>query len=260
MNWTRVTKSKPCKICGKPDFCTYSDTFYACMRIHDAPGRFKGAKNGSSLYWIDPSRPMPERAPPKPPEPPPVHEDIGWLAATYARALNGELSTLSESLGVSPLALARLGMGWDGEAATFPMFDAERRCVGVRRRFPDGRKLSVAGGHEGVFMPEGFPEADDVLICEGPTDTAAALTLGFEAIGRPSCRGAVEITKALCAHVRCVIVADADAPGQSGAKALAEQLRGAKIVTPPKKHKDMRGWLRAGVTRDEMKLIIRSTR
>lgn len=260
MSWTRVSKSKPCAICGKPDWCTRNEMFHACTRIHDAPGRFKLAKNGASLYWIDPSRPTPKRAPPKHGDPPPVHPDIGSLADVYARNLNGELYGISESLGVSCAALGRLGAGWDGEAATFPMYDAERRCIGIRRRFPDGRKLSVAGGHEGVFLPEGFPESDDVLICEGPTDTAAALTLGFEALGRPSCRGAVEITKALCSHVRCVIVADADVPGQSGAKALAEQLRGAKVVTPPKKHKDIRGWVRAGLKRDELTMIIRSTR
>ena len=61
--------------------------------------------------------------------------------------------------------------------------------VGVRLRKSDGKKLSIKGSKEGLFIPTGLKPCDRLLIGEGPTDTAALLDLGFEAVGRPSCTG-----------------------------------------------------------------------
>jgi len=66
-----------------------------------------------------------------------------------------------------------------------------------------------------------------MLVVEGPTDLCAALSLGYYAIGRPSCSGGVPH---IVDHVKrsrvkeVVIVADNDDPGIRGAKDLQRWL------------------------------------
>ena len=94
---------------------------------------------------------------------------------------------------------------------------------------PGGKKIAVKGGHDGLFIPEGIDARGLVLVCEGPTDTAALLDLGFNAVGRPSCRGGVKLLVGLVQKHRpsgVVIVSDGDAPGQRGGESLAALLDG----------------------------------
>ena len=59
-----------------------------------------------------------------------------------------------------------------------------------------------------------------MLICEGPTDTAALLDMGFaNVVGRPSCTGGIKLLVELVCQRRSeevVVVADGDEPGQGG--------------------------------------------
>jgi 5S rRNA maturation endonuclease (ribonuclease M5) len=71
-------------------------------------------------------------------------------------------------------------------------------------------------------QPELLAAAADimVLICEGPSDTAALLDLGFSAVGRPSCNGGRKLLVELVQQRKpssIVIVSDNDSPGQRGA-------------------------------------------
>jgi hypothetical protein len=170
----------------------------------------------------------------------------------------GRLARFARSLGLSVASLAALGVGWSGDylAWTFPMSDpATGKVVGIRLRRPDGRKFSVKGGREGLFLPVLAPSPGSLLaVAEGPTDTAALIDLGLPgAVGRPSCTGGVRHLVALAERRRpaaLVIFADADGPGQDGAGRLAEVLAGSvpavRVVTQPAK--DVREWLRAGAT------------
>ena len=124
-------------------------------------------------------------------------------------------------------------MGWSTayRAWSFPMSDPAQHVVGIRLRRPDGTKLSVPGGKEGLFIPVGQPTGPAgarLLICEGVTDTAALLDLGFPAVvGRPSCSGGVALIVALVQERRpaeVVLMADADEPGVRGANNLASVL------------------------------------
>ena len=129
---------------------------------------------------------------------------------------------------------------------------------------------ALTGSHAGLFIPSGGPKAQPqqhpMLVCEGPTDTAAALALGFDAVGRPSCTGAAEMLSDYIGQQRrrdVVIIADADGPpggrpaclqddpGRFGAHALADTLgpvaRTVRVITAAP-HKDLRAWLGAGAT------------
>ncbi|MEM9703827.1 MAG: hypothetical protein AAF907_15420, partial [Planctomycetota bacterium] len=166
------------------------------------------------------------------------------------------------SLGVPPDALASLGFGWCDRrnAGTFPMRAADGGVRGVRTRTAAGAKRAVTGSRDGLFLPAGWtadpPERPDrLVICEGPTDTAALLAWGFAAAGRPSAHGAAGIVADLCSRLRpaeVVILADADGPGRQGADKLAAGLLpsvpAVRVCEPPAGVKDARAWFNSGAT------------
>ena len=98
---------------------------------------------------------------------------------------------------------------------------------------------------------------------EGPTDLAAAVVMGFRAIGRPTCTGSIRTVAELTRGKHAVVVADADAPGQRGAQALAVAMvpfvLSVRTITPPHPMKDLRAWLRAGATAADVQSLIDST-
>ena len=159
-------------------------------------------------------------------------------------------------------ALERLRVGWNAglKAWTFPMRDARGRIVGIQHRFcADGQKRVVKGHRAGIFEPSTLDvKARELVICEGASDTAAALTLGLEAIGSFSAGTTRREIAARVRHHRprqAVIVPDNDDAGRRGADALWRALDGivpASIRTPPAHIKDLRAWKRAGVTAGEI--------
>jgi hypothetical protein len=183
--------------------------------------------------------------------------DLGSMAQRWSADLtNDRLQSFAAMLGVEVVALTALEIGWTGTAWSFPMVDADRQVVGIRLRAPGGRKFAVRGGKEGVFMPAGFPLGGQLLLVEGPTDAAAALGLGFDVIGRPSCTGGARYCASLARGRDIVIVADADDPGRRGAEALASAIlptvRSLRVVEPTDGSKDLREWLRQGLTREQL--------
>ncbi|MCX5660408.1 MAG: toprim domain-containing protein [Planctomycetota bacterium] len=206
------------------------------------------------------------RVAPEPAETP--VRDWAEVADRYAAAVDPDrLVQLADDLGLTVGSLRRLRIGWadDHGAWAFPMAGPASEVRGVRLRFPSGAKLSIKGGKEGLFIPVGLDAPGEaarggrLLVTEGPTDCAALLDLGFDAVGRPSCTGG---TLALAELVRLreatevVIVADADAPGRRGAESLAVVLvtiaPAVRIITPPDPVKDARAWKRAGATHQDV--------
>ncbi len=174
-----------------------------------------------------------------------------WRQATPPQALED----FARTLGVHVNALLELDVTWCAEksAWAFPMHNERRQVVGIRLR-AETRKFALSGSKAGVFIPSGLDSRSLLMICEGPTDTAAALSLGYQAIGRPSCSGATTIIADLLQAGRrrpVVIVSDADGPGRAGARQLADRIvglcQGVRIITAAP-HKDLRAWLKAGAT------------
>jgi hypothetical protein len=193
--------------------------------------------------------------------------DFGRMAARFREAVEpGRLCELAAQLGLSVEGLARLEIGWsaDRQAWAFPMKDL-RQIVGIRLRSWTGRKWAVSGGREGLFIPAGLAYSGRLLVAEGPTDTAALLDLGYEALGRPSCTGGVKILVELVRSKRpkeVVVVADVDGhgAGQRGAESLAVALApycpSVRVIAPPDGIKDARDWKRAGATHDDIQAAI----
>ena len=171
---------------------------------------------------------------------------------------------LATILGVSSHSLHRLGIGWSErrQAFAFPMRNAEGVLTGIRLRRLDGTKYAVPGSRDGLFLPDDLRQPSQLLVAEGPTDTAALLGLGFDVVGRPSCTGGTRPLVALIRRHRpqeVVVVADRDEPGQRGAHTLSERLAlyapRVRILTPPAA-KDVRAWVNTGATRRDIETAI----
>jgi 5S rRNA maturation endonuclease (ribonuclease M5) len=265
--WIRVNRHRPCPICGKADWCGMSpDGVLAwCMRVKsDRP-----ARNGGWLHRVADAPPQSAPRLHVPPPRAPACRAVDWAAMLrrFARDTRAtEVERLAAALGVSPGSLSCLGVVWAAphHAWGFPMSNDNRQTIGIRLRAENGRKWAVSGSRNGLFWPDALTGAGPLLFCEGPSDTAALLDLGYDTIGRPSCAGAVEMAIEVVQRLRrrdVVIVADADGPGIDGAdrlaRALTEAGRRPKVVRPLK-GKDARAWARAGVAREVIDTVIQN--
>lgn len=244
MNWVRVTKTNPCAVCGRPDWCTVGEFFFCCMRVQSA----KPCTNGGWLHPLNEKYDKPIFNP-EPPRPEVDCEKmmIGWLVETK----EDHRTRFAKSLGVSHRSLFCVGAAWapPHRAWAFAMKDGQGRTVGIRLRSESGRKWSVPGSHQGLFIPN-LTRESTVLLVEGATDVAAGLELGFFTIGRPSCSGGIsQVTSFIkwSGIRRVIIVADNDGPGVLGAKTLQPYLpvTSAIVILPSK---DLRSFLNFGGT------------
>jgi len=262
--WRRVSRPYPCPVCERPDWCLVTGRVEAPTAAICA--RIESAKRCGEAGWLH------------------LLRDDDWRQRSRYRSVSIDAAAqptdlaqfahdceaafspscrelLACELGVSGDSLLRLRVGWcrSFRAYTFPMSDVGGNVRGIRLRAPSGRKWSVKGGHEGLFLAADLRVDELLLICEGPTDTAALFDLGFAAVGRPSCSGGVGLVVELLRNLQAcevAIVADGDLAGQRGATNLAAVLAAyshrVRIVTPPAGVKDAREWRRRGATRDDV--------
>ena len=257
MSYTRVNKLNPCPVCKKPDWCrVFADGWVECMRIQsDRP-----AKSGGWLWRCHlpnaPSPPVAPRVAVTTINATKIHRD--WLAATMPT----QLAEFAAALGLSVGALVSANAAWAGQfsAWAFPMCDGHGNILGVRLRANDGRKWAVRGSRQGIFIAA-VPPQPTLFVCEGPTDTAAAVELGLFAVGRPNCCcGGAEIKVFARRHQcnRVVMVSDNDKPGLDGAcKVGAEIGLPFAVYVPPAK--DLREFVRLGGTRAMIENTLKGT-
>ena len=247
MSFTRVTRTNACPVCKHGDWCrVFADGWAECMRVRSD----KPAKSGGWMHRIGEP---PRCSIPPPPnwQPPTINATKmmrDWVGAPSTEALAG----FAASLGVSMASLVAVGAAWAPPHAAwaFPMCDGYGNVIGIRLRNERG-KFAVRGSRQGIFLTA-VPAQKTLLVCEGPTDTAAALDLGFFAVGRPNCScGGVEIRTYARRHecAGAVIVSDNDKPGLDGARKVGAELRMPyAIYVPPAK--DLREFCRLGGTRN----------
>lgn len=258
-NWRVVTKEHPCEICGKDHYCrVFDDGGIQCMRV---PGGIP-CKSGGWMYK-DEVKSVPVFHHIGRPTPPPSIDAEAiwrkWHEATGGAQLDG----LAKELGVEPEALEMIGAAWaeDRDAWAFPMKSGAGKIVGIRLRNSTGRKWAVCGSKQGLFVPDIQPTGKLAVIAEGPTDTAALLSIGMFAIGRPCCQGCMEEVRETLKRLniyKVIIMADNDdpkvrpdgttwQPGQEGALQLQDFLKfPSLLIVPPVK--DIRDWIKDGCT------------
>jgi hypothetical protein len=192
-NWDSVSKAKPCPICGKPDWCTIAADGDAirCERSKSPPVGWQRSKTNAKIFVR-------------------ITDNSTNVTGTNWRERASKLfrrsqkkskaNELAEKLGVDAEHLRALGIGWDSgeQCYTFPEFDAERNVIGILRRFRDGAKRQMKGGKRGLSFTESLltvGTSSPIFIVEGPTDVAAMLAMGLDAIGRPNNAGGVELVE-----------------------------------------------------------------
>lgn len=270
-NYARVSRSRPCPICDKPDWCMVArdGTHAICARV-SLGGVFcgePGYKHQLSGQRAVPTSPMMRER---------VDFDASGYAQRFERAITpAQLELTAYELGVSSYSLQRLRMGWCAEhdAPAFPMWMRGDIC-GIRIR-KDGAKFCIVDSRNGFFLPRGLSDAIDTLyVVEGPTDTAAALDLGLDAIGKPNASACTdELIRILQAKQPelTVFMGENDAPDSRGKAAgidgpLAQCKRAvaaglnAVFVLPPK-GKDLRQWKNEyGATRGMVELLVENAK
>lgn len=269
-NLQRVSKKDPCAVCGKDSWCMIGDTAALCMRVtSDRPFTMK---NGDIGHWHDSGAPRqwtPKSESIK--ESPSI--DASGMIDDWARdTKHSWVDDMAENLGLDALAVSRLGPVWSEkwQSWAWPMTSGIGKVCGIRLRYDNGRKLAVTGSKQGLFIPAG-EAARRVFMPEGPTDTAALLSLGVYSIGRPSASGGILDIKQTIDRLRIrelVIVADNDEdkytpdnrkfnPGYDGAKSIQNHINiPSCIITLPTK--DAREFVQEGGTKESLEYIVRS--
>jgi hypothetical protein len=266
-DWLRVTRQSPCAICGSPDWCgvTRDRTAYICMRVEN--GAIRETRNGGYLHrqpgWTGRRGFITTiRAP--------ATKHMTQLAIACRRELGAEeLRSLASELSLSRNSLRRLAAGWlrTSKALSFPMRDDRERIIGIRLRArKSGAKFAVTDSHEGLFIPKNVSCSGRLFITEGPTDCAALLDCGLNAIGRPSCSGGRQLVLDFVRRMRpreVVVVADRDGAGKAGARKLGAALlpycAKVRVITPPRGAKDAREWRMIGATGNDVLKVVRNT-
>ncbi len=225
----RVTRANKCPICGNDTWCLIGRSIIICMRkVSPRAKTFKGGEVGYIHPHPDPNKQMnyEVRKTRKPPQ-----VNVKRVLFDWARAFDlaqRRLPTVAQDLGVSVESLQALHCQANGLPRTwgFPMSDGYGNFIGIRLRNEWGKKWAVLGSQAGIFIPEIRPQKR-MFVVEGPTDTAAGLTIGFYTVGRPSCSGGVPH---IVDHVKrgrvqeVIIVSDNDEPGIRGAQDLQRWL------------------------------------
>jgi phage/plasmid primase-like uncharacterized protein len=182
----------------------------------------------------------------------------------------GQLSVLAELLRLPEFSLQWLGVGRARQGVwSFPEHDGRRRVVGITERHNDGTKKALAGSRRGLTLPVELLEgcaaipSGPLYIAEGATDTAALLTTGCLAIGRPAAVPSANVlaflvefltnNPALLADREVVVVGDNDSHGTGIKGALTTKAsleanigRPVHAVRPPDQYKDVRDQVTAG--------------
>ena len=263
MGFVRVTKQAPCPVCKRGDWCrVFSDGWIECMRVQSE----RPARSGGWMHWPGeaPRRYTPPPARVQPPTINAMKLMRGWWTSTE----EGQRAAFARELGLSARSLAAVGAAWAPPHAAwaFPMCDGYGNVVGIRLRNERG-KFAVRGSRQGIFVAnkDGSDQQDGsermLFVCEGPTDTAAAVELGLFAVGRPNCccGGAeIRIYARRQAVARVVVVADNDKPGLDGAHKVGAELGLPwAIYVPPAK--DVREFVRLGGTRIMIENTLKGT-
>lgn len=277
--WSEVNRNNPCPICGDTSWCCFAEDGIVCKCMRVSDGAFKIGNDGSGDYYMHrvedgliPQtvvREIREKA-----EKAPVSLSELETILKVSHRSSGPLNALAARLGLPVTALMRIGAGWVNKdlllkhdtkctkegAYTFPMYNVEERLVGFRLR-TDDFKYTLAGGNNGFFIPKGLKAGQRLCIVEGPTDLAAALSYGLNAIGRPNNNA---LTRDLAQLISTYapssvdIIIDHDAVGS---KAEASTMRGAESLVAmlntfvegphriyrPTHHKDLRQCWNEGV-------------
>ena len=263
-----MISNNPCPVCKRSsDGCLYAEDGTAAICVRVVEGSVKVAGQAGYLHILKPGDFKPKPVVKKRPA------TINWntLQECYTATFNRfPTHRLTNPFPVSVKAISNMQAGWDGEAYTFPVRNANDEIIGITRRWPEGTKGMVKGSQVGIYIPRirwlTLGQDWTLFICEGASDTATAIGMDLFAIGRVSCQTGRDHIIKFCVKkkpTQIVIVADNDSAGITGAKILGVDISHGyklftapcpiiKVITPPTDVKDLREWRQNGLTHVEL--------
>ncbi len=266
--WCRVTQRDRCPVCDSDTWCTVAPNGSAarCKR-HESDRPSPGEDGDAWIHRLNGSvdEPGPQGRDDARPKRGP---NCNLLNKQYCAAItHDQVKTLATQLGVDPIALGELGIGWCArtDAFSFPMFNAGGDIIGIRHRpRGPGHKFAERGGNNGVFRCRTPNGEGPLFICEGESDLAALLSYGLDGIAVPGTGQCVDVAASFGKGRDVVVVADRDEAGERGAEKLRAKLvevaRSVRVIVPPSPHKDLRAWRRAGATRRDIEAAVAAVR
>jgi hypothetical protein len=248
-----VNKSRPCVICRGDHKCSVTtDGLVLCGRKRGPVTGYIYLKQAPkdeqfALYRREGDPVLVEREQrwreqhPLPPSNGHTANGIDWTARAREcqDALTPELrDELAADLGVPAAYLALLGIGWHTAEAcwTSPERDAAGQIIGINRRWKNGTKKVMAGGHRGLYIPSDWRTLDGpILLPEGASNVLALRAMGLCAVGRPNNLPGVELQAGLLRNLpaerEVIVIGDTDPkpdkgiwPGLEGAQRTATAL------------------------------------
>jgi hypothetical protein len=279
---SRVSRSFPCVVCGKPDWCLTSGRCDLALCCRQESDQFVAPFDGW-LHWVPPSerhRPGDLKNNLRSRTVSSSMRDFGDEFEVYRHAFDATARRMSaEALGIDPAAFDMYGIGFDRKNGAIGFSAMQLRppyVVGVRFRrltpAPGQPKWwSTPGSTGATLLPLTFEPAETILLSEGPSDCVSAAQAGVRALGRWSCRldalqaQAVIDYAGLVGARRVLVYGDNDDlvdpgkdVGRRGASDAAMVLRAAApqldVVhrQPPAGIKDVRAWVQAGATASDL--------
>lgn len=221
----RVDEDNLCPICGKSDWCLIAEDGSAaiCARISEGAAKECGSAGWLHILSGD-FKPVKQKKTKSIP--------INWNVVQHIYTAN---RAPAPNWFHTPIELYKMGLGWCDGSWTLPIFNGQHQIIGIQRRTPEGKKRFIKGSRHGIFTTVKKPVAGGTLfICEGATDTATAMVLGYKAVGRTCCTAGIgEVIEWLSRiyYESIYIISDNDEhkAGQRGAKKLADKILALKL-------------------------------
>ena len=143
------------------------------------------------------------------------------------------LRRLRDLKGWTPGAIARCGLGWDGERITFTIRDKKLKRVGIVRYLPGGspKVLAMKGSKRLLFPPpEIMSKRRPLYVVEGEPAAVSVRSCGLQCVGIPGTQGwRPEFAQRLMGF-RIVFLPDCDQEGRGLAQRVFKSLPNVRVV------------------------------
>jgi len=276
--WSEVTATDPCPICGKPDWCGRTrDGAVRCMREDEPPGGWFVAKGtdeeGGTVFRPAGNAAATRRGRTSSAAKPRL--SVIQLSRIWARTLDHltpeRLQALADSVGLPVEAVDGFGVGILGYCPKWKAYaiaetNASDEIVGIQYRALRGKKKAAYGGSRGIVGVRNLRWSGVLYLCEGWSDAAALYSIGFEdVLGLPNAGGGSRFLRKILrwgSYSEVVIVADPKPREQKAARRLKDALSDLSAVTvvTPLDGRDLREWVIDGATRADIEALVSADR
>jgi len=246
-NYNRVGHKMPCPVCGRTKYCLVADggEFVICTS-EKSKKEYKTYRGWlhclSSGTFVKPLKIH------KTKDFTPNLKHIEIICNSLDKSQH-QLKPLAINLNVGTDTLRDMGAGYKDDVWYFPMYNANKEMIGLKKRNLKGQKWCEKHSRMGVYLSKSFMGNKPVYVFEGESDTATALGLGLNAIGRASDGTSKDILVKLlndCPDIMIVSDYDSHGSGYKQSQSLAGKLNRCDryvSIAMNRSYKDFREWV-----------------